>query len=101
MSYAFKEDGTAFIGPAGKGRIQFDGNKGIIASSGYVGTVGLPQDSFLNIFNENYLVRDISGNQCGMMIDLDDSIIDMRGTVEEAFVGEDDFMVRAFAPTGA
>lgn len=33
MSYAFKEDGTAFLGEDGYGRIEFDGNKGQIASA--------------------------------------------------------------------
>lgn len=32
MAYAFKQDGTAFIGKSGLGRINFDGNMGIIAS---------------------------------------------------------------------
>ena len=35
MSYAFKEDGTAFIGKSGLGRILFDGNSGIITSSAW------------------------------------------------------------------
>ena len=35
MSYAFKDDGTAFIGKSGLGRIEFDGNKGIIESASY------------------------------------------------------------------
>ena len=37
MSYAFKDDGTAFIGKSGIGRILFDGgqNKGIIESANY------------------------------------------------------------------
>lgn len=35
QSYAFKEDGTAFIGKSGAGRIQFDGNEGIIQSAAY------------------------------------------------------------------
>lgn len=35
MSYAFKDDGTAFIGKSGVGRINFDGNKGIIESASY------------------------------------------------------------------
>lgn len=34
MTYAFKDDGTGFIGP-GKGRIEFDGTKGIIKSANY------------------------------------------------------------------
>ena len=35
MSYAFKEDGTAFIGKAGRGRIELDGNYGTIKSSSW------------------------------------------------------------------
>ena len=35
MSYAFKDDGTAFIGKDGQGRIEFDGNKGIIESANF------------------------------------------------------------------
>ena len=35
MSYAFKEDGTAFIGKSGSGRIEFNGSSGLIESSNY------------------------------------------------------------------
>ena len=35
QSYGFKVDGTAFIGKSGTGRIEFDGNRGIIQSSGF------------------------------------------------------------------
>ena len=52
-SFGFKDDGTAFIGKSGYGRIQFDGNKGIIESGSW------------------------STNNTGMHIDLDDSIINM------------------------
>ncbi len=34
QSFGFKENGTAFIGKSGTGRIEFDGTKGVIASSG-------------------------------------------------------------------
>jgi hypothetical protein len=34
-SFGFKTDGTAFLGKAGKGRIEFDGTNGIITSAGY------------------------------------------------------------------
>lgn len=41
ISYAFKDDGTAFIGKSGHGRIYFDGNNGSITSGNYVeGTPG-------------------------------------------------------------
>ena len=36
MSYAFTDDGKAFIGKDGKGRIEFDGNNGIIKSAGFI-----------------------------------------------------------------
>lgn len=35
MTYAFKEDGTAFLGGSGRGRIIFDGNKSQIYSGAY------------------------------------------------------------------
>lgn len=35
QSFGFMEDGTAFIGKSGTGRIEFDGEKGLIESSGY------------------------------------------------------------------
>ena len=35
ISYAFKDDGTAFIGKDGKGRIEFNGEEGIIQSAGF------------------------------------------------------------------
>jgi hypothetical protein len=33
QAFGFKEDGTAFIGKSGTGRIYFDGEKGTIASA--------------------------------------------------------------------
>lgn len=35
QTYAFKQDGTAFIGKSGAGRIEFDGSEGIIESGAY------------------------------------------------------------------
>lgn len=55
QSYAFKDDGTAFIGKSGKGRILFNGDKGTIES-------------------ESWQDKD---NQIGMCIDLDDGDIQM------------------------
>lgn len=57
QSFGFKDDGTAFIGKAGKGRIEFDGNSGTIQSMSYSQSKG----------------------KAGMLIDLDDGIIEMRG----------------------
>lgn len=36
MSYGFKDDGTAFIGKDGGGRIEFDGENGIIKSANFI-----------------------------------------------------------------
>lgn len=55
VSFAFTEDGKGFIGKAGKGRIEFDGDKSIIKNSGY---------------------DIIDGN--GMLIDLDDPYISLK-----------------------
>lgn len=35
QSYAFRQDGTAFIGKSGTGRINFDGTQGLIESEGF------------------------------------------------------------------
>lgn len=40
MAYAFKDDGTAFIGKSGKGRILFDGNEASITSDNYKSGLG-------------------------------------------------------------
>jgi hypothetical protein len=39
VSYGFKEDGTAFIGKPGAGRINFNGDGGIIFSSNFNGEI--------------------------------------------------------------
>lgn len=41
QSYGFRDDGTAFIGKSGAGRIEFDGEKGIIESSNYKTSEGM------------------------------------------------------------
>lgn len=40
-SYGFRDDGTAFIGKAGAGRIEFDGSKSIIQSATYTDGAGM------------------------------------------------------------
>lgn len=44
MSYGFRQDGTAFIGKSGLGRIEFSGENGIIKSSGYENGKGMKID---------------------------------------------------------
>jgi hypothetical protein len=53
MAFAFKDDGTAFIGKSGSGRIEFNGKKGIIRSAKFNG----------------------NDNETGTKIDLDDANI--------------------------
>lgn len=71
QSYAFKEDGTAFIGKSGEGRIEFDGTQGVIQSANFDGTEENPQGtqgSYWNlkdgklITNEGYFRGDIVAN---------------------------------------
>ena len=54
MSYAFKDDGTAFIGKDGRGRLHFNGNSSAIYSSQWL------------------------TNASGMFLDLDDGILKMQ-----------------------
>ena len=62
MSYAFKEDGTAFIGKSGKGRILFDGNESTISSESYskLGAGGILidlDDGYIDIKDSNNKTR--------------------------------------------
>jgi hypothetical protein len=63
QSFHFGVDGKAFIGKSGRGRIRFDGNSGTIASASYYAT--RPDGS--------------SAGDAGMLIDLDDGFIDIKG----------------------
>lgn len=52
MSYAFKEDGTAFLGKDGRGRICFDGNDATIYSADYsTNNIGIKID-----LNDPYII---------------------------------------------
>lgn len=59
MSYALKDDGSAFFGKDGRGRIYLNGNKS-------------------QIYSANWL-QENSQNQNGMLIDIDDGKIEMLG----------------------
>lgn len=74
MSYAFKEDGTGFIGKSGKGRINFNGDTGSIQSLSY------------------------SQAGTGMKIDLDDGFIDIRGS---KVIDENKIDANSYAPSGS
>lgn len=74
MSFAFKDDGTAFIGKNGKGQINFNGDTGSIQSLSY------------------------SETGTGMKIDLDDGFIDIRGS---KVVNENKTDANSYAPSGS
>lgn len=65
MSYAFKEDGTAFIGKSSMARINFDGNESTIYSAGYKDTVTNPGGMMINLFNNGnpYISLKSPGNK--------------------------------------
>lgn len=67
MAYAFQDDGTAFIGKSGYGRINFNGNYSTLYSSGYeTGSTGMKIDVNapsidMRKGNDNYIKMDFSG----------------------------------------
>ena len=62
QSFGLNIDGTAFFGKAGRGRISIDGNEGTISSASYEQI-----------------------DSAGMLIDLDDGIIDIKSASEATF----------------
>jgi hypothetical protein len=58
QAYGFRENGTAFIGKNGSGRINFNGNEGIIYSENFNGIV-LSVDPIANIpeFNKQDFIK--------------------------------------------
>lgn len=66
MSYALKDDGTAFFGKDGRGRIYIDGNNATIKSASW--RYDKPE---------------------GMMIDLDDGILDTRSQKSQVYISPD------------
>lgn len=65
MAYAFKDDGTAFIGKSGKGRILFDGNESTITSENF-NSLGM-----------------------GLEMDLDDGVLQFKNKKHNALNGVD------------
>lgn len=61
MSFAFKEDGTAFIGKSGFGRIMFDGNSGVLKSAAW-----------------DTKDKDGTTRNIGMFLDLDNGILKLQ-----------------------
>jgi hypothetical protein len=53
--FGFKDDGTAFIGPSGGGRLEFNGEKAIIKSSTMTGENSNTDTGMLMDFNDGYI----------------------------------------------
>ena len=66
MSYALKDDGTAFFGKDGKGRIYFNGNNAQIYSADWTN----PLTKNNNLYAQSHK---------GMLLDINDGVIDIRG----------------------
>lgn len=80
MSYAFKDDGTGFIGRDTGGRINFDGNSGTLTSNRYACSAGGMkidlQDGIIEMIapngtNDFHFVLDENGNKVGQTITTD------------------------------
>lgn len=77
QSFHFGIDGRAFLGKAGRGRIQIDGNEGTISSASY-------QQNRVPIYDDEGKITGYEKyGTAGMKIDLDDGYIDMIGTSPE------------------
>jgi hypothetical protein len=79
--FGFKEDGTAFIGKSGGGRILFDGNESIIKSASYDGEYRTKTDENGNVITDedgNEIKEHISGTSTGMLLDLDNPVLDIK-----------------------
>ena len=66
QSFAWKVDGTGFIGKSGKGRIEFDGNNGVIYSQGWKNNLGewvnSPLGTKLDLANGELLMNGSGGH---------------------------------------
>lgn len=95
QSFYLGVDGRAFFGKSGRGRIYFDGNSGTIASASYLQNknTNAVEESNTNPNDSAYAehkvpIKDEDGNivgyetynSSGMLIDLDDGFIDIKGT---------------------
>lgn len=61
QSFGFKKDGTAFIGKSGVGRIEFDGNSGIIKSAMYNGNTNYKSGSKWDLANGSIVLNGSGG----------------------------------------
>ena len=73
QSFGFKIDGTAFLGKADHGRIEFNGNTGVIYSQNWLTSTGLTANGKYTPFDED---GNLKTGTVGMAIDLQNGHID-------------------------
>lgn len=81
MSYAFTEDGKAFLGKEGRGRIYFDGDNSTIYSKNYINNYGMKIDlggdntPYIDMKNgaNNYIKMDFNDNTPRLKVQSGDS----------------------------
>lgn len=61
QSFGFRTDGTAFIGRSGEGRIEFDGNSGVIKSAKYNGDLSQTSGSKWDLANGSLMMSGANG----------------------------------------
>lgn len=83
MCYAFKDNGEAFIGKSGLGRINFDGNKGYIASQEWLNTCDIngDEDSDTTGMKIDLTNNKILLNSSNSYLHMDSDSIDLKGSM--------------------
>lgn len=75
QTYAFRQDGTAFIGKSGAGRIEFNGTSGIIESSSFKAGQGMQLDLATGEINAHQFKLNAGGTyEAGPTAGLDNTI---------------------------
>ncbi len=87
QSYGFRDNGTAFLGKSGKGRIYFNGNSGIIESAGDTGmkidlSNGLIQATNFKLEANNILLDSAATNGYLLKIGTDKMTLDSTGNLK-------------------
>ena len=90
QSFGFKDDGTAFIGKSGFGRLEFDGENGTLSSAFWNGDKGLFMD-----FDQGYIIMSHTsgGKTNSIILDSDPNDGVPEGKNEPPFKIGDNFNV--------
>lgn len=87
QSYGFREDGTAFIGKSGAGRINFNGDQGLIYSSNFDGEINLSLNQARldkTVLNRIGLIGSgFPGSWDKSKIKASDNLLELEGNISE------------------